>query len=613
MITIDDSHTRDMDDAIEVEETPSGWTVRVAIADASRIVTPGSDLDKAARERGNTLYFAAGNSPMLPRDVSEWQLSLWPVKYRRAVIAEIRLSAALDVERTTLSLDTIVSAHKLSYNQIPALLASNEKYDDAIEALPGLLRAAQKLSLGLLAKRRAEGAMVLYDLNNGWVTTEEGAIRKLKDHTETIGYIIVQELMVLANTAVALYAVDHKIPFLFRNHQAKANTQVERSEIQKFIDDAAVNPVIDLESFQSRTHKFFDKAVYDAELIGHAGLNVKAYTHFTSPIRRYADLVVHQQLRAHLKGQPLPHTEESLTATAIHLNELALKARESDSAHFKDRAEVRAARQVETRKLDGLIPKQFERVVKMEVRSGGSPSEALTEAWQRRLNHGSVPTICITTVLMHGLEPDEAGAGLKRVPVADGWDVLKIAAVRFLMGHTPDAVSILAQAAALGWPAAKCATTQHGESPNALFTAFAQMLVDGEVVEVTERATKIKEAQQLASVSLLARLAKAPAPEFEAPVTVAPPPTPKAATGPDPNKHPVSQLMERAQSDRCPPPTFDFTLKGESHLPVVTCTATFLGQTVSVVSASKQAAKTEAARQLLGMISTGQVREIEAR
>lgn len=590
MLTIDDAHTRDMDDAIEVEETPTGWIVRVAIADAALIVTPDSDLDRGARERGHTLYFAAGNSPMLPREIGEGSLSLWPKSNRRAVVAAMHLSSGLQLESTVLILQKIESEHKLSYKEIPAILA------DAEHPIGPFMRSARKLALGLLKKRREEGALVFYDLNNGWVTTEEGSVKKLKDHTETIGYIIVQELMVLANTAIADYAVEHGIPMLFRNHEPKPNAAPDRAEIQRLVAEGAVNPVIDLEAFQHRTHKLFEKASYGAVVNGHAGLSVKAYTHFTSPIRRYADLVVHQQLRAHIKGEPLPHSQEALSAVADHLNEIDLKERESASVHFKKRDERQAQRNVETRKLDGLIPKQFERVVKVEVRSGNGPSEALAEAWKRRLADRSVPTICMSTVLMHGFDPD--GDGLKQAPIADGWTALKADAIAFLVDHTPDAITVLTQMAALGWPAVSIETSSCGPAHAPQVTGSAGLRVNGQLVRATSQARTSKDARQRAAVRLLAELSAVTAPEFE----VEPSPASAFPSHKDAGKHPVSRLVEHAQALGCAPPKFEFTLKGEAHLPVVTCTATFLEHTISAVSASKQEAKLQAARLLVEKI-----------
>lgn len=590
MLTIDDYRTRDMDDAIEVDETADGWTVRVAIADASRLIAQGSDLDKAARERGRTLYFAAGTSPMLPREISEWELSLWPNKRKHVIGVEVRLSSGLAIEGARLSLETIKSSHKLAYAQIPALLASPDT-----NGLPLLMRTVSKLALGLLKKRREDGALVFYDLNNGWVTTEEGSIRKLKDHTETIGYIIVQEMMVLANTAVALYAIEHQLPMLFRNHEVKAGAFSDRAEIQKFIADGAMSPVIDLEAFQRRTHRPFKKAAYGATVTGHAGLSVAAYAHFTSPIRRYADLVVHQQIRAHLKGEPLPHTEESLAATAAHLNELAVKERESASAHFKGLDERRALRQAEARNLDGLIPKQFERVVKVETRSGEPPSAALVETWSRRLAAANVPTVCMTVALMHGLEAH--GEGLRRAPIADGWDVIKSAAIAALAERPPNAVTILTQAAALGWPAVNLGATAIGQAHAPLFSGAASVILDNDPIVVTAYAKTAKAAQQRAAVMLLAELSMVEAPDFGEPEPVA---LARVARPVDSvSKHPVSLLMERSQAQRLPPPKFDFTMKGDAHLPVVTCSASLGGHIVSAVSASKQEAKTAAAKLLL--------------
>lgn len=587
-----------MDDAIEVKEvSDGGWYVSVAIADVSRKVTPGSDLDKDARERGHTYYFGTGNSPMLPRDLSEWKFSLWPKKERRAVVVHMKLTKDLGLASTALTLETIVSEEKLAYKQIPEILETFDRdvKDLFLPTVPSHIARARKLALGLLAKRRAAGALVFYDLNNGWVSTEEGAVKKLKDHTETIGYIIIQELMVLTNTAIARYAVEKSIPLLFRNHQTKAES-VNRDEILKLIGDGMTAPIVDLEAFQRRTHMFFERAVYGMEPLGHFGLNEPSYTHFTSPIRRYADLVIHQQLRAHLKGQPLPHTAAGLAEIAVYLNDLAEKDREQESAHFKGMHERRAQRHIEERKLDGLVPKEFERVVKVETRSGSEPSEALVEAWQRRLNDGSVPSVCMTVLFMHGTVVENEA--FQRAEIPEEWNLLKALTLDYLAEHTPDAVTILTQAASLGWPNVALEAAQPVPNvPN--FLGQATMTVGGLLAfqALAVPGKTAKEARQRAAVTLLAAISGLEAPVFkEAP---APPPPPPKPVPVQEGKNPISMLMEHAQGTRSAAPSFDFKMAGEAHKPVVSCTARYRGNTVTVVSASKQEAKALAAKALL--------------
>lgn len=213
MLTIDDRRTKDMDDAVSVVATDTGWIVRVAIADVAKRVPPGSDLDHTARERGATQCFASGNSPMLPRDLSEWRLSLFPNKIRPSLNVEILLDREAAVMSKSVVLGTVTSKAKLSYTEIPGILAQEDHPFHAD------IRAAKNLTLGLLSKRRDDGALIFYDLNKGWVTTEDGTVKKMKNREDTIGYIIIQELMILTNVVIAAYLIENDIPVPFRNHE----------------------------------------------------------------------------------------------------------------------------------------------------------------------------------------------------------------------------------------------------------------------------------------------------------------------------------------------------------------------------------------------------------
>jgi len=602
VLTIDDRHTRDMDDAIEVEKTSEGWLVRVAISDVAKEVKPGSENDKTARERGHTNYYATGNSPMLPRDLADWRLSLVPQKERSAIVVAMTLDEALDLKKTEITLERITSEAKLAYDDIPEIIAILDsraavpvknaagEVDPKEPLVAGqsfftgstfnIIAKARKLALGLLAKRRDSGALVFYDVTNGWVTTEEGFVKKLKHREDTIGYIIIQELMILTNMAVAMFAVEQNIPFLYRNHQARSAAP-DRAVIMQQIADATSMPIVDLSRLQQRTHLLFDKAFYGPKLLGHYGANLVAYAHFTSPIRRYADLSIHQQLRAHLKGRPLPYTEEAFAEIGKHLSELDLREKEEASEHFKEAREERAKRQINARQLDGLAPKDFERAVKVEMKSGASPSDVLVEAWGRRIAEGSIPIHCLSLVFMYENPPD-------------GWQVLTQTAIDFLMDHPDQAVSTLNQAATIGWPLPSFQAEQTGPSHAPSFKCTAAL--KDKTAEATGKSAK--EARQRACVKLLALLAGVDEPTFHdaRPAPAAPP---KVAAALDPSKNPISLLMERGQSMKVSPPSFNFEMAGQSHLPVVTCTAKFLGYEVRAAGPSKQEAKTAAAKALL--------------
>lgn len=588
MLTIDDKRTRDMDDAVSVVHTDMGWTVRVAIADVAKSITPGSDLNHTAWERGATQYLASSNVPMLPRDLSEWKLSLFPNKIRKSVNVEILLDREAGVVSKSVALGTVTSKAKLSYTEIPGIIAQEDHpfHTD--------IRAAKNLTLGLLTKRQNAGALIFYDLNKGWVTTEDGTIKKMKKREDTIGYILIQELMILTNVVMAAYLAENNIPTLFRNHEP-LDIDPDREALMEEIAALANAPALDLESLQKRSNGLFKRAEYGAENKGHYGLNEKAYVHSTSPIRRYADLVVHQQLRAHLKGKPLPYTPDDIKVLAEHLNVLNNLQRDRTKQIYTNKAEGRAWDNIEAHKLEGLNAKDFERAVKVELRGGDSPSDALVEAWTRRLDGNNIPTLCMTEVVTH-------------LGGADGWDTLREATVEALEERPADAITVLTQAQTLGWRAAVFEGSQEGPAHAPSFTAKAQLSVDAldtvyEATVVCPQGGSAKLVKQRAAVELLRNIVtlKDDNTSF---VTITgsslPPPPPAAkAKVVDTGKNPVSVLMELSQARRIPAPTFAFDMKGPPHAPIVICTAKFDGNELQVAAANKQDAKTAAAKALV--------------
>lgn len=582
-VTIDDKTTRDIDDAIWVEEHPEGVVVRVSIADVSSVVDVESPLNQWAYERIGTQYFNTGNSPMLPRELSEHKLSLWPNRPKKTMTVKIDLAQDLTIKAIDIFRSTLKSAARLTYDQVPTLLGDERQT---------MLRAAKKLADGLLMKRRANGAMVLYDLNNGWVTTEEGHVRKLRERADTVGYIIVQELMILANAAVADWAIAKGIPILFRTHQGK-EAGPDRVELLKQIEDALHTPLADLAFIRQKTHTLLERAKYEGRHRAHFGLNLPTYTHFTSPIRRYADLVTHQQIRAHLKGEKLPYTEEDCQRLGEYITNKVEEIQKLRGEKAKKTAEQKANRDIELRRLDGLFPKEFERVTKVQVRSKEDADPVFVEGFVSRLERDEVPLICAALVLA-------------QAPELENWAVIKHAIIRHL-GQFPEKSIGLHGIAKQGglWPDLAYDVVSEGPPHAPIFKVVTKLMSDEPFVGIECASFSSKVSKQCATVALFARLVGAPVPEFKTPPPPPLPPQPKKAPTAqfDFGKHPVAALMEWCQATKTAPPAFSFEQSGPSHMPEITCTVKIADVTRSAKAKSKQDAKSLAAAAAIGVLS----------
>ena len=583
-VTIDDKTTRDIDDAIWVEESAEGTTVYVSIADVASTVTVESPLNQSAYERIGTQYFRTGNSPMLPRELSEQKLSLSPNREKKTITVKVDLAPDLTVKTVDVFRSTLNSFARLTYDEIPALL-ENESHP--------MLRAAKKLADGLLAKRRASGAMVLYDLNNGWVTGEEGHVRKLRERADTVGYIIVQELMILANAAVAEWATAKELPILFRTHQGR-EAGPDRAELLKQIESAMHTPLADLAFVRQKTHTLLERAKYEGRLRAHFGLNLSAYTHFTSPIRRYADLVTHQQIRAHLKGERLPYTEDDCQRLGEYITNKVEEIQKLRGEQAKTKAEQKANRAIELRRLDGLMSKEFERVTKVQVRSGEDADPVFVEGFVSRLERDEVPLICAAIILA-------------QAPDMENWAVIKHAVIRHLGRFPERAVSLhgIATQAGLGWPGIAYDVASEGPSHAPVFKATAKLLYDEPRESIEYVASNSKVAKQCATVALFAQIVGVPVPEFKVPPPPPPQPQPKQ-TPPrefDFKKHPVMALVEWCQATKTTAPEFSFEQSGPPHMLEITCTVKIAGISRSAKAKSKQDAKSLAAAAAIGVLS----------
>lgn len=584
-ITIDDKSTRDIDDALYIERLEDGWQLSISIADVGRVVQLGSDFDTKAKERVATRYYGSGNSPMLPRFLAENKLSLWPRRLRNVLVVRIRLG--LDFETKAVEIEEVVlkSRAKLTYDEVPGILADKEH--------PGheLLTQAKTIAMGLLTKRRQKGAMVLYDLNNGWVTSEEGFIKKLENKDAVIGYIIIQEMMILANAEVAKLGAARGLPLLYRSHNAR-DAGPELEALVKVIQEGLDHPIAGLDELRKNTHKLLEKATYGSKNTGHFGLGLQAYLHFTSPIRRYADLVNHRQVKAMIHGEAPPYTVEQIEEVAQHINAQVLQEQRDTAEYMKAKAESRAVRALDARRLDGLSAKEFERVVKVETRGGADASEAFIHGYEQRLKERAVPLVCMTVLF-------------GEAPEGPGWSRLKAATVQWLEKRPEDAMSILTQGAqVVGWPPVQFDTESIGPDHQKVFRAIAEL---GDQTVPKEHQSwasgrTLKEAKQRSCVRLLALLAGVTPPPFDNP-EVYPPEQPAPEPPPPVDvKNAVGVLQEMCQKRGVSGPVYTFQQTGPNHVPVITCTCTFSGIERTAVDSSKKDAKQRAAKAVLEAI-----------
>ena len=333
-VTIDGEDARDFDDAVYCEKNSSrwklfsgGWKLYVAIADVSHYVKVGSALDAEAVERGNSVYFPERVVPMLPEELSNGLCSLNPHVDRLAMVCEMNMSKSGELLDYQFYEAVIHSHARLTYNKVSYMLeqpkssegkALREEYQDVLPHLKQLYALYQ----ALLAARHERGAI---DFETQETRIVFGAGRKIAEIRPTQrndAHKLIEECMLAANVATARFMLDHQMPSLYRVHDGPPAERVEKlkaflGELGLALHKGKLGPVPKdyqklLASIQGRPDfhliqtvmlRSLSQAVYSAENNGHFGLNYEAYTHFTSPIRRYPDLLVHRAIRSVIRSK----------------------------------------------------------------------------------------------------------------------------------------------------------------------------------------------------------------------------------------------------------------------------------------------------------------------
>jgi ribonuclease R len=319
--TIDPATAKDFDDAISAQELgPDHWRIWVHIADVSAYVKPGSQIDREAYRRATSVYVPGAVEPMLPESLSNGACSLVPGQERFTVTVEMELRGA-EVEKAVFHRSLIRSDERLDYDRVDRIFAGDERAE-GVWAKP--LAAARAAAAALEAKREAQKAMVIESSEPDFRFDGRGHVKSAAASEQTESHRLIEHLMIAANEAVARLLSGRGIPTLFRVHERPDPSAVERlveklgalgvptpplpeplSPSQAADAIGPISRAVDAHvrklghgrrGLTTLVLRSLKQARYDPRNLGHTGLHSTAYCHFTSPIRRYPDLICHRAL-----------------------------------------------------------------------------------------------------------------------------------------------------------------------------------------------------------------------------------------------------------------------------------------------------------------------------
>lgn len=420
VITIDPASARDFDDAISITATSSSWTLAVHIADVSHFVRPGGALDGEALRRGNSTYLPDRVLPMLPPCLSDDLCSLRPDVVRLTKVCEMKFDQKGKMLRARFADAFIRSKARLTYQEAFAMLKGNDKGE-----VPSTVREAWNLASILRRNRYAKGALDLDFPEVRAVMDKDGRVTGIITEEYDESHQLIEECMLAANEAVALALKNGNRPTIYRVHEEPDSSKLfefgqlcklyghpvhdigQRQYLNELMKSIKGSP--DEQLLKLALLKSLMRARYDTEPLGHYGLATPNYCHFTSPIRRYADLVVHRSLNPLLanppKGAKGAGSAGRLEEDAEHISETERisASAEKDANRMKlfewlegqcytEHPEVHEALVTETRHFGVLleIPRlQIKGLVKPDKLPGGRwVYEAFASRWKN--DHGSV-------------------------------------------------------------------------------------------------------------------------------------------------------------------------------------------------------------------------------
>ncbi|HET7508522.1 MAG TPA: RNB domain-containing ribonuclease [Solirubrobacterales bacterium] len=356
--TVDPATARDFDDAVSAQREGSGARVWIHIADVAAHVKPGSLLDQEARRRGNSTYVPGAVEPMLPHALSSEACSLAPGVERLAVTTEIELDAGMEPKRARFYRSRIRSDVRLNYDELDEIFAGRRQ-PPAEVAEP--LAAAREIAAGL-GEHRGTTSLDVESFEPEFEFDVEGNVVRAHGVAQTEAHRLIERLMILNNEQVAELLERERVPAIYRVHAQPDAARIERlleqlaalgvptpplgrglspqeaghvaAEASRLVRQEAARRGHGREAYTSLVLRSLKQAYYSERNLGHAGLGSSAYCHFTSPIRRYPDLVCHRALLALLgEGEEAPTLAQARDAAAD------CSARERESAQIERHAD----------------------------------------------------------------------------------------------------------------------------------------------------------------------------------------------------------------------------------------------------------------------------------
>ncbi len=322
LITIDGETARDFDDAVYCEPQGSGWRLVVAIADVSFYVRPGDALDKEAYDRGNSVYFPRRVIPMLPEALSNGLCSINPDVERLCMVCDMQIDGRGEIQRYKFYPSVMRSKARMTYTKVHEMLADPTcKLAQEQAWLMPHLQNLQALYNVLAKAREKRGAIEFETMETLMVFNEHGKIERIEPVVRNEAHRLIEECMLAANVCASDFLKAHQHPVLYRIHAGPSAEKLTKlrdfmkefgftleggdtphaKDYSKLLNRIKGRP--DEQLLQTVLLRSMQQAVYSPDNVGHFGLAYESYTHFTSPIRRYPDLLVHRAIKAVLENK----------------------------------------------------------------------------------------------------------------------------------------------------------------------------------------------------------------------------------------------------------------------------------------------------------------------
>lgn len=586
-ITIDSKTSKDLDDAIWVEKEDDNFLIWVSIADVSHFIEKDSHLDKEAFNRIETQYLAHSNIPMLPSILSEGSLSLFENSERLTLTVHFKLNEISEIIDVSIYESILKSKKRFDYEEADQTLNLPDK------PFYQILKNCQQLAQQLFSRRQNRGALALFDLTKAVFMDEEGHLRPLDVERAYHSHLIIQELMIITNEAVAQFLAGHNLAALYRNHTPQSIAP-DRNEMLTQLNLSILRSDL-LRTLDKKLDLWLKKASYEPILKGHFGLNLPAYLHFTSPIRRLPDLINHRIIKACISSQPSPYSLESLNEISEYVNSKIQKVSEKREHYFRQKRVQMYRKQLEnnsSKELENLSGHDFTKILKYACLDNNL-TPALKTTIESKLNEPFILPIHLYYLLFETSKEKK-------------WDTLKLNAFKQIEERPHFAVtmmSLLIQNKS-NWHSFEFDTQTLAAQ---YFASWTLVKIKEQVLTTTQPSmgNNKKVTQQEACLNWLRDYLKGTlcSPDQKLLVTFQAPTRSSTYEG----ENYVGLLNSLSQKNNWTFPKYSFTQNGDNHLPEFTCSCLFSLNDEQLITSgkaiTKKDAKQFAAQELYNILS----------